>query len=80
MDIIKNDEGKALAIICDTPESINAYRLLSLKMALKLESIGLKSRGGSAAKTVRQLIGSKTRDKKTLLVEYTLWLNNNLKA
>lgn len=66
--------------ICDTPEMINAYHLLSLKMALKLETVGLKQRGGSVSNTIRQLIGSKTRDKKTLLVEYTLWLNNNLKA
>jgi hypothetical protein len=67
-------------IICDTPEKINAYHLLSLKMALKLETVGLKVRGGSAANTIRELIGSKTRDKKTLLVEYTFWLNNNLIA
>lgn len=62
------------AIVCDTSEKIEIYRLLSLKMALKLESVGLKARGGSVANAIRQLIGSKTRDKKTLLAEYSNWI------
>jgi len=32
-------------IICNTPESIMAFRLLALKGALKLEIFGMKRRG-----------------------------------
>lgn len=61
-------------MVCDTSEKNEIYRLLSLKMCLKLESVGLRSSRGSVANTVRQLIGSKTRDKKTLLAEYSNWI------
>jgi anion-transporting ArsA/GET3 family ATPase len=47
-------------IICDTPEKINAFRLLSLKGALSLEVKGLKrSRGPSAFATVKAEFGLK---------------------
>ena len=61
--------------ILDTAESVEMYRLLAIKSALKLESIGLKGSRGSVAKLARQVIGSKTRDKKQLLIEYTNYLN-----
>ena len=47
-------------IICDTPETINAFRLLSLKGALKMEVLGMKaSRGFSAFKVVKAEFGFK---------------------
>jgi hypothetical protein len=40
-------------IACDTPEKIQAFRLLALKGALGLEAKGLKRRGRSALSTVK---------------------------
>jgi hypothetical protein len=41
-------------MIADTPEKIEAFRLLSLKGALKLESIGMKRRGQSALSIIKK--------------------------
>jgi len=49
-----------------SPEQIEAYRLLALKGALKLESIGLKRRGPSALSIVRSM-GIKARTAKAAL-------------
>jgi hypothetical protein len=43
---------------------------------LKLESLGMKHSKGSVAPTIRQMIGSKTRDKKALLAEYVNFLKD----
>lgn len=64
----------------NTPEGISAFHLLSIKYALKLESIGLKHSRGSVAKLVRGMTGSKTRNKQELLAEYEGWLQVNLPA
>ena len=48
-----------MPIICNTPESINAYRLLALRGALKLEAVGLKRRGPSALSIVKREFGFK---------------------
>lgn len=61
-----------------TPEGINAFHLLSIKYALKLECVGLRHSRGSVAKMVREMIGSKTRDKQELLAEYDGWLQTVL--
>lgn len=45
-------------IIADTPEKINAFRLLALKGALKLETLGMKSRT-NAYKTIKGEFGFK---------------------
>lgn len=45
------------------------FSLLSLRGALKLEICGLKRRGRAASVIARGRIGSRTRDKKALLVE-----------
>ena len=66
--------------VFDTPESINTFHLLSIKYALKLESLGLRHSQGSVAKRVREMIGSKTRNKQELLAEYVGWLSVNLPA
>jgi hypothetical protein len=63
-------------MIADTPEKIAAYQLLVLKSMLKLESLGMKHSMGSVAPTVRQFIGSKTRNKKALLAEYVNFLKS----
>jgi hypothetical protein len=57
-------------MIADTPSAIFAYRLLAMKSALKLETLGLTSRRGSVSNDVRHLCGSRTRDKKKLLAEF----------
>jgi len=58
----------------DTPELINAYRLLSLKGALKLETFGLTHSRGSVAEIVRGILGSKTKNKSALLAEFIQYL------
>jgi hypothetical protein len=63
------------AIVCDTPDKINAYRLLSLKGMLKLETLGMRhSSGCSASKAIRaelQEVKKKApRNKKKLLTAY----------
>ena len=57
-----------------TGSGIHEYRLLALKGALKLEVLGMKRHGRSAATLVREEMGSKTRIKKDLLKEYEEWL------
>ena len=62
-------------LVFDTPKGIEAFRLLALKGALKLETLGLRaSRGYLASVQVRKIIGSKTRNKEMLLQEYLFWL------
>ena len=64
--------------IIDTPEGIRAYNLIAIKFALKLETMGMRHSQGSVANKVREMIGSKTRDKKALLSEYVNWLGTEL--
>lgn len=54
-----------------TGDSINVYRMLALRGALKLETIGMKmSRGVPASKIIRDEFGLKTKNKVALLAEY----------
>ena len=54
-----------------TPEEIEAYRLLALRGALKLESVGLKaSKGKSAFSIVKKMTGLPGRSAKELLPLY----------
>ena len=46
-------------IIADTPETIQGFRLLALKGALKLETLGMKRRGESAFAEVKREFGFK---------------------
>jgi hypothetical protein len=48
-----------MTIICDTPDSIQAYRLLAMRSALKLEVVGLKRRGPSMLSIVKREFGFK---------------------
>ena len=46
-------------IICDTPEKISVFRLLSIKGRLSLELSGMKFRGRSTFSIVKQEFGFK---------------------
>jgi hypothetical protein len=59
--------------IARTPQDIEAYRLLALKGALKLESLGMKRRGPSALSIVRSM-GIRARTAKAALPLYEAWL------
>ena len=49
-------------IVCDTPESIHMFRLLTMKNALKLEiNTGMRMRGNGWFNAAKQLTGKKTR-------------------
>ena len=54
-------------IVLDTPAQIDAFRLLALRGALKLESVGLKRRGPSALTLVKKETGIKARTAKDAL-------------
>jgi len=64
------------AVTLDRPNQIEAFRLLALKGALKLETVGLKSRY-HVADQIRGIIGSTTKNKQRLLDEYIVWLTDN---
>ena len=54
-------------IVLDTPAQINAFRLLALRGALKMESVGMKRRGPSALTLVKKETGIKARTAKDAL-------------
>jgi hypothetical protein len=41
-------------IVCDTPDKIEAFRLLALRGALKLECKGLRRKGQSVATLIKR--------------------------
>ena len=54
-------------IVLDNPAQINAFRLLALRGALKMESVGMKRRGPSALTLVKKETGIKARTAKDAL-------------
>ena len=64
-------------IVCDTPDKILAFQLLSIRSALKLEILGLKHSRGSVAQKVRYMMSVKTKNKKELLAIYESYLKAN---
>ncbi len=58
----------------NTPEGIRNYGLIVLKHRLKMEAIGMKSRGPSALSQVKKLMNLKIKDAKTALPLYEAWL------
>lgn len=64
-------------IICDTPDKILAFQLLSIRSALKLEILGMKHSRGSVAQHVRRMMSVRTRDKQKLLEIYESFLKSN---
>jgi hypothetical protein len=55
-----NDQSKAL--VFDTPNQIGYVRFASLKAALKMEKVGLKTRGGALRPRLAKEFGLKPRD------------------
>jgi hypothetical protein len=43
--------------VLTTPEQIERYRLVTLRAAVRLESVGMKKRGKSATAISRELLG-----------------------
>ena len=66
-------EHKLTATVFERPDEIAAFRLLSLRGALELETKGLRFRI-SRAEAVRKELGSTTRSKKKLLAEFNAYL------
>lgn len=61
-----------------TGNQIHAFRLMVLRSGLTLEIKGLRiSRGRSCAAIIREMIGSKTRDKTALLFEFEQWMERD---
>lgn len=60
--------------VIDNPESLNMYRLLALKGALKMEVYGMRRRGPSAFSIIKKETGIKARSAKELLPLYEDWL------
>jgi hypothetical protein len=56
--------------IIDTPEGIQAYRLLALKACLKGESLGIKMIKGRSALSIVRSMGIKARTAKAALPLY----------
>ena len=64
-----------MPLVFDTPEKVNAYRLIALKHALRLETKGMRtSKWTTAAIQVRATMGVKTKNKRKLLAQYEEWL------
>jgi hypothetical protein len=49
------------ATVINTPEGIERYRLIALRGAVKLESVGLRRRGRSAKAIAADLLGVSVR-------------------
>lgn len=61
-----------------TGNQIPAFRLMVLRGGLELEIKGLRvSKGRSCATIIREMIGSKTRDKTALLREFEQWMERD---
>ncbi len=62
------------AMVFDAPESINAYRMLTILARLRLEvRTGMTSRM-KCTPVIRDILGSKTRNKKKLYREFEDYL------
>ena len=58
------------------PKQIEAYRLLALKGALKLQALGMRRRGKSALSLVRSETGLKARTAAKMIPLYEDWLRD----
>lgn len=65
-------------IVADTSEKIEAYGLLALKGALKLEALGMKRRGTSAFKQAKSISGLTARSAKELSPKFNAWVDTYL--
>ena len=64
-------------MIIDTPDGIEAFRLLSLRGRLQLETRTKMKFRMCCTHAIRDVIGSKTRNKKKLLFEFESWLREH---
>jgi hypothetical protein len=62
--------------LIDTPEKLQAYRLLTLKSMLKLEVLGMKKAGKSAYSIVKEEFGLKG-SKQSVFNQYVEILKSN---
>lgn len=51
-------------IVCDTPDKVETFHALSIRGRLKMELKGLKFRGGSTFKYVKDMFGFKGNKEK----------------
>ena len=58
----------------NTPEGIHAYRMLALKGALKLESLGMRRSNGPSALAMVKELGIKARTAKAALPLFEAYL------
>jgi hypothetical protein len=73
------ENNKELTMTVIVGDNIQRYRLLCIKSALKLESMGMKGRVNAAviARDILAKAGIRAaRNKKELLVQFTDYLNN----
>jgi len=66
-----------MTTIIDTPEKIDAFRILTLKSALKLEIKGMKRRGRSVYSIVKEEFGF-TGSKQKVYDQLCEYVDNNL--
>lgn len=66
---IRDYQKSSGGFMIDTPEGIEAFRLLQMRGRLQLEVKGLRFRINTA-QAIRREFGLKTRSKKKLLEEY----------
>jgi hypothetical protein len=62
-----------MSTVITNPHLILRYSRRVLRMSLFLETQGMKRRGRPASVIVREVIGSTTRNKQSLLAEYDAW-------
>ena len=73
-----NKDKKNEMIVADTPEKIERFRLLTLRTALKLETLGMKrSRGSARAMVVKMLRLPPKTNAKTAYTAYLNYLAEN---
>jgi hypothetical protein len=53
-------------IVCDTPEQIEMFRLLSMRSALRLEMFGMGRKGKSMATIIKSQFGWKGKNKELM--------------
>lgn len=71
--MIKETNG---CIVITGQRDVEAVRMLALKGALKLETLGLRHSRANIAQIVRGILGVKTRNKRDLLAQFEQYLVN----
>ena len=61
-------------IALNKPEQIEAFALLSLRGRLRLETVGMKTRGPSALKIIKSKTGLRAATAKAMQPKFDAWL------